>query len=1102
MANTYRRLVMQCLGALVCSLTLAIAPALAYDWLQFGGNPQHSGNNTAETFLNPVNVNSLVQKYQVTLPAVVDGTPMFLEAVTTPGGVRNLLFVTTQDGHIVALDAQTGATVWSHQYGPGACRINHTGSACYTTSSPAIDPNRLYVYSYGLDGNVHKFLAGDGTEIMTGGWPQNTTLKGYDEKGSSALSTATSAGITYLYVTHGGYPGDNGDYQGHVTAINLATGAQNVFNAACSDQPAHLQPFGGSVSPTCPTRQNAIWSRPGVIYDAGTDRIFMGTGNAFNGTAGQFDGNHNWSESVIALHPDATGGTGANDGKPLDSYTPTNQVSLDMADADVGSTAPAILAVPLSSRVQHLAVQGGKDATLRLLNLQNLSGRGNPGSVGGEIGTIINVPQGGVVLSQPAVWVNPADYSTWIFVVNGSGAAGLRLNFDGSGNPSLSTQWHNGQSGTSPVIANNILFSVGGNAVRALDPLSGNQLWSAATGGSTHWQSVIVANGAVYATDQASHLAAFWLPQNPTQTMLGSSPNPSFVAASVTFTATVAGTAPTGTVAFTADSTTVSGCGAVALTGASNTRTAACPTSGLSAGVHSIVASYGGDAGNVASSSAPLSQLVNPSSQINVALASNGGIASASSTYTQSGYSFAAAAINNNERAGVNWGNGGGWIDATANSYPDWVEIDFNGSKTIDHVIVYTVQDNWQNPVEPTDSMTFGLYGITDFTVQGWNGAAWVTLGTVSGNHLVKRTVNFTATTTDRIRINVTNALSSYSRITEVEAWGVNAGPLQINVALASNGGIASASSTYTQSGYSFAAAAINNNERAGVNWGNGGGWIDATANSYPDWVEIDFNGSKTIDHVIVYTVQDNWQNPVEPTDSMTFGLYGITDFTVQGWNGASWVTLGTVSGNHLVKRTVNFTATTTDRIRINVTNALSSYSRITEVEAWGVNAGPPSQINVALASNGGIASASSTYTQSGYSFAATAINNNERAGVNWGNGGGWIDATANSYPDWVEIDFNGSKTIDHVIVYTVQDNWQNPVEPTDSMTFGLYGITDFTVQGWNGAAWITLGTVSGNNLVKRTVNFSATTTDRIRINVTNALASFSRITEVEAWGN
>ena len=76
------------------------------------------------------------------------------------------------------------------------------------------------------------------------------------------------------------------------------------------------------------------------------------------------------------------------------------------------------------------------------------------------------------------------------------------------------------------------------------------------------------------------------------------------------------------------------------------------------------------------------------------------------------------------------------------------------------------------------------------------------------------------------------------------------------------------------------------------------------------------------------------------------------------------------------------------------------------------------------------------------------------------------------------------------------------PVEPTDAQTFSLYGVTDFSVQAWNGSAWVTLGAVAGNNLVKRTVNFAAYATDRIRINITNALASSSRITEVEAWGN
>ncbi len=269
--------------------------------------------------------------------------------------------------------------------------------------------------------------------------------------------------------------------------------------------------------------------------------------------------------------------------------------------------------------------------------------------------------------------------------------------------------------------------------------------------------------------------------------------------------------------------------------------------------------------------------------------------------------------------------------------------------------------------------------------------------------------------------------------------------------------------------------------------------------------MEIDFNGTKNIDHVVVYTLQDNYNNPLPPTDSMTFTQYGVTAFTVQGSNGGgSWVTLGTVSGNNLVKRTVNFNPVTVDRIRIKITGALAGYSRVTEIEAWSTNVGPPPQTNFALVANGGVASASSTYNLvPGYSFAVSSVNDGERAGINWGHGGGWNDLTANTFPDWVEIDFNGIKSIDHVIVYTLQDNYGSPLPPTDTMTFTQYGITDFTVLGSNGGgSWVTLGTVSGNNLVKRTVNFSPSTIDRIRINVTGALAGYSRIVEIEAWGN
>jgi hypothetical protein len=417
-----------------------------------------------------------------------------------------------------------------------------------------------------------------------------------------------------------------------------------------------------------------------------------------------------------------------------------------------------------------------------------------------------------------------------------------------------------------------------------------------------------------------------------TSTALTASPNPSVVGTVVTFAASVSGSAPGGTLSFTDNGVAVAGCTALALTGSGNTRSATCTAGSLAAGSHTIVARYSGDAFNAASSATlaqTVSALVNGT---NVAAAANGGVASASSVHSPG---YAADGVNDGRRSGANWGAGGGWNDGTAWSLPDWVQVRFNGPKTIDHVVVYSVQDNFLNPVEPTDSMTFSLYGLTSFQVQGWNGSSWVTLGTVSGNNLVKRTVAFAPYTTDRIRIYVTGTKDGqWSRITEIEAWTPTALPAQTNYSLASNGASATASSTHSAG---YAVSGVIDNRRSGAQWGSGGGWNDGTAFAFPDWVQIDFSGAKTIDHIVVYSVQDDFLNPVEPTDAMTFTLYGLTSFQVQGWNGSTWTTLGSVTGNRFIKRTVSFTPFTTTRIRVVVNGAADGkWSRITEIEAWG----------------------------------------------------------------------------------------------------------------------------------------------------------------------
>jgi len=163
---------------------------------------------------------------------------------------------------------------------------------------------------------------------------------------------------------------------------------------------------------------------------------------------------------------------------------------------------------------------------------------------------------------------------------------------------------------------------------------------------------------------------------------------------------------------------------------------------------------------------------------------------------------------------------------------------------------------------------------------------------------------------------------------------------------------------------------------------------------------------------------------------------------------------------------------------------------------------GAQQSINVALQANGGAAWAEHMYS-SGYP--PSAVNDGDRKGVNPGVGGYWNDATPNTFPDWIQVNFNGLKTITEIDIFTLQDDYLNPVDPTPSMTFSAYGITEFNVFYWTGAEWafVPWGSITGNNLVWRRLTFPPITTDRIGVLVNRAADQlWTRIVEIEAWGN
>ncbi|HEX6716097.1 MAG TPA: hypothetical protein VF088_03260 [Pyrinomonadaceae bacterium] len=309
----------------------------------------------------------------------------------------------------------------------------------------------------------------------------------------------------------------------------------------------------------------------------------------------------------------------------------------------------------------------------------------------------------------------------------------------------------------------------------------------------------------------------------------------------------------------------------------------------------------------------------------------------------------------------------------------------------------------------------------------------------------------------------------------------------QVNFALASNGAVSTASTTY---GGQVAGSAING-DRKGLNstW-----WTDNTSSAYPDWIEVDFPSAKTISEIDVFGLQQNYSSPSDPTEQMT-STYALTSFEVQALIGSNWTTVpgGSFSGNNKVWRRV-FAEITTSKIRVNITSvAGDNHSQVVEVEAWGAWEGPA---NVALASNGGVATASTTY---GGQVAASAING-DRKGLSsaW-----WTDNTSSAYPDWIEVDFAGAKTISEIDVIGLQQNYGNPSEPTEQMT-STYALTNFEVQYWTGSNWAAVpsGSVAGNDKVWTKFTFAALTTTRIRVNITNVAGdNHSQVVEVEAWG-
>jgi chitodextrinase len=457
------------------------------NWLQFAFDPEKTGTNPNETILTPANVGGLKQIFTFKASGFVDGAPVYLSNVSTPSGVRNLLFISEFNGKIDAVDAETGALVWS--------KVLNGCSGCQTNSSPAIDPNLQFVYQFGTDGFIHKLHVGDGSEVTGGGWPANV-LGSNSTKSRAALAFATAAdGNTYLYGSGGSF---DIHPQGHVTAINLSNGNENTFNFMCSN----ISGIIGTNGLTCGSSGAGVWSRGGFCYHPGTNRLYTETAEW-----GHFGPPTAWSQSALAIPPDGSHTGAPANGAPLDSYTPTNYAAEITADHDLGAPGPVGLP-DLPGNSNHYVMVNAKDSILRILDGMNMSGHGAPGTTGGGAFTI-QINNAGEVFSNPAVYKDPATGTVYLIIPGTKGLTVFVYSLDANHNPIATQLWQKAGGWTSSIaVANGIVFWANGGGLSptatstlfATDVKTGAVLWSAPHG-SHHWSSPIVVNGMVYMSD-------------------------------------------------------------------------------------------------------------------------------------------------------------------------------------------------------------------------------------------------------------------------------------------------------------------------------------------------------------------------------------------------------------------------------------------------------------------------------------------------------------------------------------------------------------------------------------------------------------------------
>jgi hypothetical protein len=432
-----------------------------------------------------------------TITGNVYAQPLYIEG--GPGG-RAMIIAVTESDNVYALDAANGSVIWQRNVGAPVplsklpCGdIDPLG----ITGTPVVDlPSRTLFFDAMTtpdNGTTKKHLIyamNVDTGTTNSGWPVdvNATAK----SGSTVFTSVTqnergALAIvgTNVYVPYGGHDGDCGTYHGWLVGVPLT-------------QPTNVMAWA------TPATGGGAWSVGGVASDG--INPFIATGNTFGASV--------WSggEAIIRFQP----GPGFS-GLTNDYWAPTNWITLDNNDTDLGGSGALLVDVP-GATPSKLVVSLGKDGNAYLLNRTNLGG--------------VSVPLARAHISSSTIIQAAATYQTaqgTYVVCCGDSTSLIAFRITPTSPPAITGVWTNSQNGRgSPFVTstdgtnNVIVWGLGSEGDQRLHGFNGDTGAVVFNGGGANelmagtrrFNTAIAAHGRIYVAND-NKVYAFTVPVAP-----------------------------------------------------------------------------------------------------------------------------------------------------------------------------------------------------------------------------------------------------------------------------------------------------------------------------------------------------------------------------------------------------------------------------------------------------------------------------------------------------------------------------------------------------------------------------------------------------------